>query len=701
MILENKEDNKIINDFTGLIAYEMKELYGINSHSLKLSLDMLGESKLRKFISTFSDKIRSNSLGFRFEVIVEKINDILSEEGDLEPAQAELLNTVIENINKYKDTEIKFISKINKLKEVLDLTDIESLIVQCLYVFADYEISFRDILTLKKSEDSLIRFFKKIGKCSYDEIVNVISENSKLFKNGIIYFSTEEMFGSNSINLNLSAYLYLSSGEDVSLTKTLCKKVEPEIEYSDFHIKESDKLIALKMLQNIEDAKILIVGPSGVGKTSFAMSLAYEAGLDPYILEKNESFNLAVNGTDNDTEIVIVDEADDILRDNSKRSVQSNKTVFNKAIDNINKHCIFIANDTITTHDSIFRRFNHIIEFKDLSAEEKIEQWMHNVPNITKILSDEEIAHYAKKYDVSISIVARAVDDTLLISRNKIQRKEFFKSIIKKHNKFRNQNPNILKTLLKDKENTSGKKNKNVSNFSLDFINTDINKDVLIDYMSAYLKSQEDGKDFRCSMLFQGMPGTGKTEFARYLANSLGLKSITISVSDILNKYIGESEKNIKSIFKKAKKKNLVLIFDELDSFLYNRNYVNSSYEVSQVNEFLSQLDNYKGIIIGTTNYSNKFDKAALRRFTWKVNFKAISKENRIKAIKDFLPNIDFNSYTQEIESLDKLTAGDLFVVSEKYKYMDKIDGKTIIDAIKLEIKYKQEEYERINSIGF
>jgi transitional endoplasmic reticulum ATPase len=88
-----------------------------------------------------------------------------------------------------------------------------------------------------------------------------------------------------------------------------------------------------------------------------------------------------------------------------------------------------------------------------------------------------------------------------------------------------------------------------------------------------------------------------------------------------LDKYVGESEKNIADMFAVARQQNAVLVLDEADSFLADRRNAQRSWEVTQVNELLTQMEAFDGIFICTTNLMEKLDPASIRRFAFKVRF--------------------------------------------------------------------------------
>ncbi|MGH8820051.1 MAG: AAA family ATPase, partial [Rhodoferax sp.] len=131
------------------------------------------------------------------------------------------------------------------------------------------------------------------------------------------------------------------------------------------------------------------------------------------------------------------------------------------------------------------------------------------------------------------------------------------------------------------------------------------------------------------SLCFYGAPGTGKTALGEYIARMLDKPLIVKQASDLMSKYVGETEQNMAAMFKEAEAEKAVLLLDEVDSFLQDRRGAQRTYEVTEVNEMLQGMERYNGIFICTTNLLDRIDQAALRRFTFKLKFKPLSSAQR------------------------------------------------------------------------
>src|SRR5690606_27792777 len=131
------------------------------------------------------------------------------------------------------------------------------------------------------------------------------------------------------------------------------------------------------------------------------------------------------------------------------------------------------------------------------------------------------------------------------------------------------------------------------------------------------------------ALCFYGAPGTGKTALGEYIAEHLGRPLIIKQASDLVSKYVGETEQNMAAMFREASDEKAVLLLDEADSFLLDRRGAQRSYEVTEVNEMLQQMERHDGVFICTTNLLDRIDQAALRRFTFKIKFKPLTAPQR------------------------------------------------------------------------
>jgi SpoVK/Ycf46/Vps4 family AAA+-type ATPase len=169
----------------------------------------------------------------------------------------------------------------------------------------------------------------------------------------------------------------------------------------------------------------------------------------------------------------------------------------------------------------------------------------------------------------------------------------------------------------------------------------------------------------RGSMCFYGPPGTGKTEFAHAIADALDRELVVKRASDLVSKYVGETEQNIARLFNTIDAERSVLFVDEIDSFLRDRREAKHSWEISAVNEFLQHMEIFPGIFIAATNLVEGIDAAALRRFDFKLAFKPLSLPQRAAMFaKEGFGDVNVATtlppaIVNRLAQLDLLTAGD------------------------------------------
>jgi len=462
-----------------------------------------------------------------------------------------------------------------------------------------------------------------------------------------------------------------------------------------FSVKSESLEICSDLLNGKNPVSILFYGKPGSGKTELAKSLGKETGKQVYIFkneaETNEHCNVlgrlvCLLSMERKDSILIVDEADSLLKtvDFSFFSVSPSKTkgTVNKMLENNKDKVIYIINHQRQIDDSTRRRFTFSIRFESMPktmlktiATQKIEPL--NITDNTKAA----LVSMFDKYQLTGQSVENIVKTIEAMECNDEA------TLLKKAEIVMKENSLLL----------SGKKKKMrdrvKAEYDLRVLNTSINPVKIVNMVQNAAKYAENNKSTEngIRMLFYGLSGTGKTELARYIAEQLGKEIILRRPSDILSKYVGEDEQNIREAFEEAEQNDAILLFDEADTFFYDRNRAKYSWERSLVNEFLTQMEEFKGILICTTNLRNVMDPAMQRRFHILVEFKPMKFDGIKIMLEKYFPDYHLsNKEIEELEDSESVTPGDFGALSSRIRFMNPDDVNS--EYILYELKKLQEE---------
>ena len=425
-----------------------------------------------------------------------------------------------------------------------------------------------------------------------------------------------------------------------------------ELKSSDFEFVGDDVQVLIHLLRKAQATKaqgvnVLMYGPPGTGKTELAKVVATEAGLDLFEVEYADRDGNSLSGRDryrsmqiaqvflkgSQEAALLFDEVEDVfppisvdaagLMARAEQQAMSaavghsvnGKAWVNQILENNPVPTIWVTNRIEQIDPAFRRRFAYHLELKSPppgAREQLIRKTLEGVS-----VSDAFVAKLTERKGLTPAQIRTAVRFADLAHAEPAAGGEAFEALIERQLK------NSDAALGRKPDDAQAKKGRRkVTTYDLDMLNVESRFE--IPRIVEALKARGHG-----ALCFYGAPGTGKTALGEYIAQQMDQPLIIKQASDLVSKYVGETEQNMAAMFKEATEEKAVLLLDEADSFLMDRRGAHRTYEVTEVNEMLQQMERHHGVFICTTNLLDRIDQAALRRFTFKIKFMPLKPEQR------------------------------------------------------------------------
>lgn len=432
---------------------------------------------------------------------------------------------------------------------------------------------------------------------------------------------------------------------------------------ADFAFVQEDAQVLVSLLRNAVASKeqgvnVLLYGPPGTGKTELAKVVSQAAGLDLFEVEYADRDGNSLSGRDRYRSLQIAqvflkgsthsallfDEVEDVFPPISSEAAQlmarseqlpvpasgsvSGKAWVNQILESNTVPTLWVTNRIEQIDPAFRRRFAYHLELRSPppgAREGVVRKTLEGVQVsdafVTKLTARKGLTPAQIRTAVRFARLASAPEDKMDVQVDA----EGMKTILA------GGRPLLMESLIErqlknadvalgNKSETGGRRN--VTIYDLSMLNVESRFEV--PRIVEALKSRGHG-----SLCFYGPPGTGKTALAEHIAKALDQPLIIKQASDLMSKYVGETEQNMAAMFREAEAEKAVLLLDEADSFLQDRRGAQRTYEVTEVNEMLQGMERHNGIFICTTNLLESLDQAALRRFTFKIKFMPLTQEQR------------------------------------------------------------------------
>lgn len=450
------------------------------------------------------------------------------------------------------------------------------------------------------------------------------------------------------------------------------------------HLKRESEVLTSYLQQAVNNrlngVNILVHGKPGVGKNQFIQALAEELKVELFEVSFADKDGDPIKGEDrlrayafcqrmlarNNKAMILFDEIEDVFGsggnflsmlfgdgDENAASSGPGKAWINRTMENNPVPAIWISNKIEQIDKAYLRRFDYSVAFPTPPQEVRISMAKYHLDSfeppqgwIERLTSNEEIT--PAQFERAAKVAKTGSPKDTSMARDLVE--QVLDRSINLLGQRRTPTRNVVRT-----------------GYSLQWLNTDLPIDKLVER----IKHRPHG-----TFCFYGAAGTGKSELARYMADQIGKPLVVKRASDILGMYVGQSEQNIAAMFCEAREQDAVLVLDEADSFLSDRRDARRSWEVTQVNELLTQMEAFEGIFICTTNMINKLDQASLRRFAFKVRFDPLKPEQRVALFKQELLRLggdgaDALAWEEQVWQLGQLTPGDFAVAARQFELWD------------------------------
>jgi SpoVK/Ycf46/Vps4 family AAA+-type ATPase len=512
-----------------------------------------------------------------------------------------------------------------------------------------------------------------------------------------------------SIQVDDSVFEYLSGTDSESLAARYFETSDTaSYATSSFGIPLDSLSVFENIINSHRPCNIMLYGKPGTGKTELAKAITTKCGKTACFVRYGETngkpsgrrvaLEATINLVQPDHSVVVVDEADSLLNtrysflSSTKESLE--KGWLNDFLERSRVQIIWITNDVHSMEESTRRRFSYSIQFHATSSRQQETIWREHLKDhpLRETISEPLIRTLSREYSVGAAGIAntlnamRHLDPSIPHTQTEVE--------------------STARQLLESHQQLTGSSKKRglisvLSQYDLDAVNTDIPPNIIIKGLQQTTEGRISRAKNPANLLFWGPPGTGKTAFAQYLAATTGMELLVKRASDLLNMYVGGTEANISAAFKEAERENAILFLDEADSFFIRRDTAIRSWETSQTNELLTQMENHHGVLICCTNLQNHLDHAAMRRFAWKVRFLPLRPEGKVRLYRKY-----FETPSQplpialipQIEGIANLTPGDIKAIWQQNSQQEpgSWSHEQIISALESEVSYKLDQSARI-----
>lgn len=438
-------------------------------------------------------------------------------------------------------------------------------------------------------------------------------------------------------------------------------------------------------------ANILLHGASGTGKTQLTRAIAETLGFKVFEVAGEDAFGNSVDGQRRlrafraaqyflaqRKTLIVFDEVEDVFNDSEgsfgdRRAAQSRKCWMNRMLET-NQVPTFWLSNSVSVDPAILRRFDMIIEMPvpPRSQRERIMR-----ANCSDLIDNNAISRIAEAGNLAPALITRAASVVRAI-RDELGDEGTGKAF-----------EQLVSGTLQA-QGFAGLQPADPCRLPEVYDPTLIHSDLDLEALAKGL-----GQYPAARLCLYGPPGTGKTAYGRWLAEKLDKPLIVKRASDLMAPFIGETEKNLAEAFRSAIREKAILQIDEIDTFLQDRRGAQRSWEVGLVNEMLTQLEAFPGVLVATTNNLPVLDQAALRRFDLKIKFDYLNPKSALTLLQRQCNALGLASpqpfLAARITRLKTLTPGDFAAAIRQHRFRPLKSPLDLIEALERECGLKDD----------
>lgn len=601
------------------------------------------------------------------------------------------------------DSQLPLFRNVERIGQMLHLNDTEKAILCFTAVLRNFQRLRHALMMVpvELDDNDLYEALAQVTGYPEEAVKQALHKNAVLITSGLISIDHDDEGLQKKIDLlrELRGVLFETLMDDSELCQRILHLAAPgQLQLADFpHLQRDSELLCTYLRGAIREAargaNILLYGPPGTGKSEFAKALAAQLNLTLYEIafadedgdpvggdQRLRSFNFSQRSLQGKADtLLLFDEIEDVLPGRPSggffnfqpKEPKGGKAWINRSLEDNPVPTIWITNNP-DIDPAYLRRFDYALQLR--------------IPPrpVRERITRDALGEFAPNPE-HLSALAE-LDDLLPSQLERAARIARFTASEQPDQAW----DNACQTLQRSRA-LLGQRRANLQPLSqpryrLDYLNTDPD-------LAAILANLQR-RPQQASFCLYGPPGTGKSQLARHIAEQLGKPFMLRRASDLLGCYVGQTEKAIAAMFEQARDEEAVLVLDEADSFLQNRSGAQHSWEVTQVNEMLTQLESFDGLFFATTNLKDQLDPASLRRFIHKIRFDyltpeqtwAMFQEETLRlgcAAEEVLP------MAYAVRRLQRVTPGDFAVLVKQVALGGTVSAAELLRRLEMELVAK------------